>query len=178
MLIPPHTSHISQAFDVGLASPLKTYFNEFLVGEKFDEYIDHGVLDLKKTAKELRRSMLLEFTNALHKCTTLKNIQSAFKKCGIYPLDAHQPLNSQYALRRVDWHPDDLMRNYWINGPDGMRDLFRKKNNREITLEDFNINIHEIVHNLKSSSIEEGKPLSKLPPLFEESLDSITKLTL
>ena len=53
VLIPPHTSHILQAFDVSVASPLKTYFKEFLISERFDLYIEKGVDISKQTAKEL-----------------------------------------------------------------------------------------------------------------------------
>ena len=178
VLIPPHTSHILQAFDVGLASPLKTYFKEYLAAESFDDYIAYRSFEFKQTARELRRSMIRSFINALHKCTTINNIENAFKKTGICPLDVQQPLNSQYTIRRTNWSSDNLLREYWLNSPEGLKELFMKENKREITAEDYNINIHQIFHDLKLSSIEDGKALSDLPPLFEESESSIEKIIL
>lgn len=178
VLIPAHTSHILQAFDVGLASPLKTYFKEFIVSEKFDDYIAHGKIDFNQTAKELRRSMLRSFINALRKCTTLNNIENAFKKTGICPLDVQRPLNSQFTNRTTNWDPDHVLKNYWINRPEGLKELFLKEKGREITEADYNINLHKIVNDLKSSSIEDGKALSVLPLLFDEMEESISKIKL
>lgn len=47
VLIPPHTSHLLQGLDVSVASPLKTYFKEALISERFNPYIEKGV-DISK----------------------------------------------------------------------------------------------------------------------------------
>lgn len=146
VLIPAHTSHILQAFDVGLASPLKLYFKEFLVAEKFGEFKAHENVNFKQTAKELRRSILRSFINALWKCATLNNIENAFKKTGVYPFDPQKPLNSQFTHKTPNLDSDNVLRNYWLNSPEGLKYLFRKEHGPEITEADYNINLHKIVN--------------------------------
>ena len=92
LLIPPHTSHLLQPFDVVVASPLKNYFKEELVSQKFNNYIQNGIDIIKQTRRELRDSLIHSFINSLRKSCTIENIQSGFRQAGIVPINAEEPL--------------------------------------------------------------------------------------
>lgn len=59
LLIPPHISHLLQVFD--MASPLKSFFKEFLIHEKYDQYLLNSFIDRKQTAGILISSMIFSF---------------------------------------------------------------------------------------------------------------------
>lgn len=170
VLIPPHTSHLLQAFDVSVASPLKTYFKENLISQRFNLYIEEGIDISKQTARELRDSLIKSFINSMRKSATIDNIQSGFKKSGIIPIDVNKPLSSEYAMLQNDnTQNNDLLRNYWLNSTDNLKELFYRENGRMPNEGDYSINLREIVKDLKEASIEDGKSLSPLPPLILEN---------
>lgn len=178
VLIPPHTSHLLQAFDVAVASPLKTYFKEFIVMERYDMYFANGFLDNKQTARELRNTMLKSFINALNKSATFANIQAGFQSSGIVPVDRNKPLSSEYAVDPTNYDAERLLKCYWLNSEEKLKELFYNESNREVTENDFTVNLIEVFQNIKSSSIHDGIALSDLPPLFVEDADKIQRIVI
>ena len=170
VLIPPHTSHLLQAFDVSVASPLETYFEEELIQQRFDAYIEDGVDLTKQTARELRDCMIKSFISAMRKSTSIENIKSGFKKSGVVPINRTIPLSSEFAMQQntQDHDAEHLLRNYWLNSNSSLAELFQKENGRMPNEEDYTLNLQKIYNDLKSASIEEGKALSTLPPLVCE----------
>ena len=175
VLIPPHTSHLLQAFDVAVASPLKSYFKDELVSQRFNLYIQDGVDIKKQTSRELRDSLINAFLNALRKSCSTENISMGFKKTGFVPVNAGAPLSSQFAMipENVNYDNDHLLQDYYLNSERRLRELFQKENGREMQEADFNIQLREIVQELKKASIEDGKCLSDLPPLFNDDISGI-----
>ena len=57
VLIPPHTSHLLQDFDMVISAPLKKYFKEEILFERFDYYLLNGFKNSKQTARDLRKSI-------------------------------------------------------------------------------------------------------------------------
>ena len=112
--------------------------------------------------------MIKSFMTALQKSATTKNISSGFEATGISPINVNKPLQSQYAIDKTPSDQDSLLQNYWLNSEDNLKKLFLKEYGREMTEDDFGINIQKIFNDLKSLSIEEGIPLTGLPPLFIE----------
>lgn len=55
-----------------------------------------------------------------------------------------------------------------MNSEDNLKKLFLNEYGREMTEDIFDINIQKICHDQKSLTIEEGSPLTGLPPLFIE----------
>ena len=169
VLLPPHTSHLLQPFDVAVAASLKTNFKEELITERFDSYVLQGIDISKQTAVELRNSMIKSFINALRKSSSLHNIESSFRKSGILPLNVMEPLKSQFAIDSNTINDNEsLLRNYWLNCESGLAELFQKENGHLPTESDFDINLVDVLKDLKNASIEEGKALSTLPPLIIE----------
>ena len=115
LIFPGHTSHILQAFDVSVASPLKTAYKEYLLLYDLDLESLIRKLAPKKKIKEIRIMMIKCLNYALSKSANLSNIQSGFRKSGIYSLDKNVPLQSKYAM-------DNSMRERFPN-------LFEKINN-------------------------------------------------
>ena len=169
VLIPPHTSHLLQAFDVAVASPLKANFKEEIIKQRFDLYLQQGFDVEKQTRRELRDSLIKSFINSLRKSCTTSNISSGFKMSGIVPVNVAQPLSSDYAMTPANatFDNDDLYKDYWINNLNGLQQLFLKEKGRQMTENDFTINLHEIFQNLKKNSVEAGLALSDLSPLFD-----------
>ena len=79
-LIPPHTSHLLQSFDVAVSGPFKTYFKKEMINDRFDYYLLNGFKNVKETAQSLRKSMLNAFLNALTKSCTKKTLNQVFVK--------------------------------------------------------------------------------------------------
>lgn len=181
VLLPPHTSHLLQAFDVAVAAPLKSNFKNELVHQQFNLYFANGYNINKQTARELRTSLIKSFLNSLRKSATISNIESGFSSSGIYPLNVNQPLSSQYTMlpknNSIHLNQQEI-KDYWLNNEEGLAQLFENENGRKITENDFQIDLKKIVKDIKNSTIEEGKGLSNLPPLFLEDGDTITEINL
>ena len=89
-IYPPHSTHKLQPLDVSLFSPLATYY-----GQELDQFIfrSQGVSGVKK------RDFLMLFWPAYLKAFTDANIQSAWRKTGLFPF------NPDEVLKRVDRYP-------------------------------------------------------------------------
>lgn len=86
------------------------------------------------------------------------------------------PLKSQFAINNSPSDKDELLRNYWMNSEERLNEIFFNEHNRELTENDFNINIQEVFNNLKLLSIDDGLPLTGLPPLYIEDDDGIQRI--
>jgi hypothetical protein len=105
LLLPPHTTHVLQAVDVGITGPTKTAFKKKLTSSFKGK--DHNILDLdghilreplKKTcADDLRVKMVDSFIDALHTGANPGNIRAAFEKSGLYPFNLQRALTSQFV---------------------------------------------------------------------------------
>lgn len=90
-IIPSHTSHLTQLYDVGIGSPMKSAFSDFLKKMMKDFEID------KNNTGQLRlfciRAAILSFDLKANKkaCTT------AAKLTGLNPVDCSQLLNSNFV---------------------------------------------------------------------------------
>lgn len=79
MILPPHSTHRLQPLDVGLFSPLATAYTKAL------DQCTHGGLGWVSMTKRIFWTL---FRNAWSQSFIEKNIQSAFAKTGIFPLDS------------------------------------------------------------------------------------------
>jgi hypothetical protein len=78
LILPPHTTHRLQPLDVGLFQPLSTYYS-VEINKLMDETM--GTIGMTKGLFWPR------FKIAFDKAFTEENIQSAFRKSGIWPTD-------------------------------------------------------------------------------------------
>ena len=91
LILPGHTSHLLQPFDVSLASSLKTEYKKQI--ENYDKVLDKTGL-LKDNGKynmgEIRKMMITCLINALKKAGTPSVIKSGFRASGIFPLESRE----------------------------------------------------------------------------------------
>jgi hypothetical protein len=74
LVLPPHTSHISQPLDVGVFKPLKTYLSAAL----------HGLIS-SEIARLQKWEWLDKYATARKQATSEPNILSAFSTAGLFP---------------------------------------------------------------------------------------------
>ena len=84
LILPPHSTHRLQPLDVGLFQPLSTAYSQ-----EVDEFMTKG-LGLVSMSKRKFWSL---FKPAFQAAFTQKNIQFAFRKAGIWPVDKSLVLN-------------------------------------------------------------------------------------
>jgi hypothetical protein len=101
LILPGHTSHVLQPFDISIASPLKREFKEALIRESLptiEDLINGDPHVLKKATSAMLRKRLVEsFLTALNRSCTFKNIRSGFRAAGLFPLDPSVPLTNCYV---------------------------------------------------------------------------------
>ena len=83
-VLPPHSTHRLQPLDVGLFSPLATYYSQQM-NKLLTE--SQGLVRLTK------RDFWLLFYEAWKQAFTTKNVRSAWEKTGIYPFDPSKVLS-------------------------------------------------------------------------------------
>ena len=99
IIFPAHTSHCTQSFDVGIASPfksnLKNLFNT-LPQKIIDDHFKNSNQRVTAAAQE-RFKIVFAIVDAWKKAATKRNCESAFREASIYPID---PLNT--VFKRTD----------------------------------------------------------------------------
>lgn len=128
LIIPSHTSHVLQMFDVTLASPLK---------QQFSNLFNQGVRSIKEgnIALQLRRLAITCFFTAWQSVCNLKNCQSGAKATGTWPCNRDVPLASPFVKEllprykeRAQSHQEYISKTININGKlltadDNLREL-------------------------------------------------------
>lgn len=161
-------------FDVGIGAPLKTSFKEEL-RKRLYKLMN---LDPKKREKSevLRYIMVESFLCALEKASTIGNVRSSFKKCGIFPFDPSVPLSSQYVTQPVatiyeDIQPrEDLANNKLLTSDEGLDFLAKVSLKRGILLSDVqDFNLVEKWRSLKNGdATQEGVPITDIGDFLVE----------
>ena len=192
LIFPGHTSHILQAFDVSVASPLKTAYKEWLLTYDLDLENLIQTLRPRKKLKEIRIMMIKCLNNALSQSATLGNIQSGFKASGVCPLNKNAPLQSKFAMDNSlrEKFPElyekikngNLVNNHHLNGnPGNLAYTFHAEFGRMPMDDDFKLSMEDIkekIQFLRTCSFETGKMLSPVPDLLLEENGTITRISL
>ena len=90
LVIPAHTSHILQMFDVALASPLKRVFSDI-----FNEGLK--TLRAGNMAANYRRLAITSFLTAWQSVCNFKNCQAGAKATGTHPCNRNIPISSRFV---------------------------------------------------------------------------------
>lgn len=104
LVLPPHSSHIVQPFDIGIAGPLKAKFVKRISVAHLNVDLDKCSANqvLKLTAQETRDVMIDAFISGLKKvCSDKSTVRNSFAKAGIYPLDQSAPITSDYICPKA-----------------------------------------------------------------------------
>jgi hypothetical protein len=100
LVLPAHSSHLLQMFDVVVATPLKTAFKQ-----EFDLRIPafaRKAEENRVNAQRLRMVLVKSFLNGLRKGATPGNIVARFEAMGVVPFNPEVQLSSQFAVDPAD----------------------------------------------------------------------------
>ena len=172
---PGHCSHLLQAFDVGIASVLKTALKQLLSLGTFDEFLtNHSIQSLstaqKRTLTQIRSSMIECFISACQKACCRSNCESAFAATGIYPYAPERVLESQYAIEPpqegIFPKRSGKANSQFLTSEESLAAMFLEENGRELTPEDMRISIAQIFDEMKSAGLDRGIPLTSAPDVL------------
>lgn len=90
IVLPPHTTHILQPFDVGIAATFKNTFKKNMCRALSETE--------QPTADELRHAAVRSAIDASDQATTFTRCGSSFRRTGIHPCDWRPLLSNPYVL--------------------------------------------------------------------------------
>ena len=93
LTIPGHSSHVTQMFDVILASPLKSTYTKILNQLLKKNHVQRGTSLIAKA----RYLAVYAFITAWDNVCTMYNCQKAAEKCGYYPFNEQAVASSIYV---------------------------------------------------------------------------------
>ena len=94
IILPAHTSHVTQPFDVSIARPFKIALRT--TKESNPKWLQEKLAGLNDTARK-RFVMVLAIIDSWKKAATTQNICSGWEKAGLYPLNKDRVLGSPYV---------------------------------------------------------------------------------
>lgn len=170
LILPPHSSHVVQPFDVSIASPLKTEFTKNLQKRNLIIDLNNFTLEqaLKITAAQTREQLIDSFLSALRTVTSRSNISDGFKKSGIYPLDPSIPLNSEFILpTALNPTKPNYISNKFLNTEDELLKLFKFEYKRDYNAEKDQItNLQAFINDQWNNIKIDDRTLYELPPII------------
>ena len=95
LVLPAHSSHITQPFDVGLESQLKHYFIN--LSQEMSKWIENKLQDFSDTTKK-RYQRVLSIIDAWKRSAIDHNIHSVWYKTGLFPTNVEIVKASSYVL--------------------------------------------------------------------------------
>lgn len=179
LVLPAHSSHLLQMFDVAVASPLKTAFKQEL--DKRVSRIAHADPEQREKAGIIRRVLVESFINAVRRGGTPGNIGAGFRATGIVPFNPQVPLDSAYAVDHDDsmiFHAHRTgteVNEMLLTSPEGLSFLCQHQNRREIVDDDYRIEWARLWQHLKGLPLLMGRALSEPPPLFVRGDDHLIR---
>jgi hypothetical protein len=168
LCLPSHCTHVVQAFDVAVASPLKGSFKEEL-GKRLREVMATDPARRERT-DHLRFRMVEAFLEAYRKASTRANCAAGFRASGMVPFDPNVPLSSQYIM---DSNGDEA--NPPPQGPINSRLLTGEDGLDQIGIQQFGhpvdrgqIRIEDVCARLLNATVAEGRQISPFPSMFHQ----------
>lgn len=170
LVLPGHTSHLLQPFDVSLGGPLKTEFVKLFDSTQIDlDFNSLTIQEMTKTTSQVLREILIScFDDALRRVCTKSNIKSGFEASGISPLCPSLPLESKYCM------PESLgpkttgkVSNMYLNSIEGLAFLYKEETGQEMTENNLNLDLEKIIESIwNEKNIEVGVVLSDRPTIL------------
>ena len=113
VILPAHTSHVTQPFDVGLASPMKTKIRQLY--DKPNHFVSSVIENTTSMAGKIRVKIIGAIVNAWWTVATPGNCASAFSKAGIYPYKLETVLDNKFVRESQNDDQDAPERGLRIN---------------------------------------------------------------
>lgn len=177
LLLPPHSSHIMQPFDVSISAALKTEFSKQLQKVNVNINLTEMKIEeiIKMTSQEMRYLLVETFISALRKVSIRNNIRSGFSASGLFPLDPSVPLTSRYIMpTAISPKRTNFISNKFLNEETVLQQLFHNEFKREMTISDLQFDIKEFIFNEYYKKSSDGIALVPCPPILinQENLDT------
>jgi hypothetical protein len=170
LVLPAHSSHLLQMFDVAVAAPLKVAFKQEL-DRRVQQFGEAFPGDMNKT-QLLRQILVDSFINAVHRGATPANIVAGFQKTGIIPFNPMIPLESQYAMDPPNLRLFHTVRTgsevneMVLTFQEGLDFLCRREQGRSLRDDDYDLNLPAAWQKLTKSTVQDGLAISPPPSLF------------
>ena len=92
IVLPAHTTHILQVFDVGIAKRLKSKFTDYL-----RDYIKAPKQEFNSNAAMMRYAIIYSFISAWQESVSLRTVQNAAAACGLCPCSVEALKHNKYV---------------------------------------------------------------------------------
>ena len=127
LVLPAHTTHLLQAFDVVLAAPLKSHFKRFFSLAKQTAGTDPYCPGTK--AGKSRYLAVTAFLRAWQAVATGPACARSFRKVGISPIDPGRVLRSPFIVERADFALEEntILNNQLLTTPEMRQLLINQK---------------------------------------------------
>ena len=175
LVLPGHSSHILQPFDLCVAAPLKCAFKKELIEAMFpgiEDLIKHEpYVQMKLTAKALRRALVEAFLNAHSVACKPSNIKQGFSSSGLHPIRLENALDHPdlVLLPRIAQQQSSKgkVNSTVLTHPDVIQQVADQAmgSRCDLTCESI-FNLNRIIHEIHESTVDDGLPLSPLPQFF------------
>jgi len=115
IVLPAHTSHVTQPFDVAIAAPFKTALRNSK--DSIPQWMQIKLQGLNPTAQQ-RYMNIVAILDSWKKSATIKNIKSGFEKAGIYPFNMQRVIGNKFVRQSIpgDVVVDNHRNSIQING--------------------------------------------------------------
>ena len=114
LVIPAHTSHVCQPFDVGLSAPMKAKIRTIISNPPAS--IARLIAQQTTQASKTRILVVAAIINAWNYAAIPANCSSAFLKAGIYPYDVDRVLSNKFVRVSTPEDGEPVIRGINING--------------------------------------------------------------
>ena len=106
LVLPSHSTHVLQWFDVGIAAVLKQTY-----ATRIKKNLKQAAADTSITSNlaKFRYAVVKSFIDALTACLTISNCTSAAKQTGFYPYDPRAPEQSPFVRNLTQEEQDRLV---------------------------------------------------------------------
>jgi hypothetical protein len=170
LVLPAHSSHLFQMFDIAVGVPLKTAFKQEL--DRRTPTFARKAGGNRDNAQRLQTVLVKSFLNVLRKSTTLGDILAGFEATGMVPFDPEVLLSSQFAVDIVDpailhvvrtgAEVNEIVRTF----PEGLDFLCRHEFGRAMQEANHDMSYRRNWDHLKTTSVDDGRVLSNPPSMF------------
>jgi hypothetical protein len=168
ILLPSHTTHFMQAFDVAVASPLKTAFKIQL--HDLQKNILNEDLSKRGKSEKLRYILIEAFLNALSIGGNRRNIKAGFATTEFYPFDPSQHLGSKYIrenmldnFKEPESYVPENFRTSLLTSDESIQELAMFELKRALTEEELNtFTPFAIYQKMMDQNIICGRPLTPI----------------
>jgi hypothetical protein len=168
LVLPPHSSHLIQVFDVGITPALKTASKNEL--EKRIKKIMKAPPG--RTFQAMRMALVESFINAVHRGATPGNILRGFRKSDICPVNPMKPLRSQFTVEPPEpgiYHTVNKgaeINELVLTWPSGLDKLAQIEFGRPFNPLMERVNYRQAWEGLSQKTVVERRSLSSPPPFF------------